>query len=296
MKSMRQELRRYALVLALALLAEGLVCAQDSVELDSAASAAMVQVRLRQFIDELYRLARTGGMHVTINSQAPVSASYVKAYHEKVLATERALSSIQSRWTTYSMAQQYEIAASDSLMNIVAELDLVKQAATDSVTAWRQTCQSLKNFRETELFLNSQDTVYKSLYKKAFRLSLISKTAPLLERMKAKEAILFGKIQSSYDQAKAAVETVPSLSGRMSVVDDQYIGLKAISEKIQTLEYKPLLVRIKDYLMGFAAVAIILLVLNLFISKVRALNKARKSMQQYKDMLKNNGDNYYPTI
>ena len=296
MKPMRQRMRRYALLLALALLAEGTISAQDGAELDSAASAAMVQVRLRQFIDELYVLARTGGMHITLSSHAPISASYIKDYHEKALKAERTLSSIQSRWTTYSMAQQYEIAASDSLMSIVADLDLVKQAAADSVKAWRQACQSLDNFREAELFLNNQDTVYKNLYKKAFRLSLVSKAAPLLERMKAKETLLFGKVQSSYDQAKAAVETVPALSGRMTAIDEQYIGLKAMSEKIQTLEYKPFLVRIKDYLLGFAAVAIILLVLNLFITKVRALNKARKSVQQYKNMLKNNGDNYYPTI
>jgi hypothetical protein len=296
MKHIGQKLRRYALLLALALLAEGTISAQDGAELDSAASAAMVQVRLRQFIDELYVLARTGGMHITLSSHAPISASYIKDYHEKALKAERTLSSIQSRWTTYSMAQQYEIAASDSLMNIVADLDLVKQAAADSVKAWRQACQSLDNFREAELFLNNQDTVYKNLYKKAFRLSLVSKAAPLLERMKAKETLLFGKVQSSYDQAKAAVETVPALSGRMTAIDEQYIGLKAMSEKIQTLEYKPFLVRIKDYLLGFAAVAIILLVLNLFITKVRALNKARKSVQQYKNMLKNNGDNYYPTI
>ena len=67
------------------------------------------------------------------------------------------------------------------------------------------------------------------------------------------------------------------------------------SEKIQKAEYKPFMERIKDYLMSFAAVAIILMFFNMIQAKIQAYKQMRKSAEEYKKMLQG-GDDEYPSI
>lgn len=78
-------------------------------------------------------------------------------------------------------------------------------------------------------------------------------------------------------------------------MEEEYIELKGLSEKIQAAEYKPFLDRIKDYLYSFAAVAILLMFINMIQSKVQAYKQMRKSAEEYKKMLQRN-DNEYPSI
>ena len=69
-----------------------------------------------------------------------------------------------------------------------------------------------------------------------------------------------------------------------------------MSEKIKAMAYKPFIQRIKDYLLGLAAVAILLLFFNLAVTRLVAVKKAYKSMQQYKKLMKINENENYPTI
>ena len=82
---------------------------------------------------------------------------------------------------------------------------------------------------------------------------------------------------------------------RFQPIEEKYIELKNISEKIQALEYKPWLQRIKDYLYSLAAVAMILLFLNMLQAKLKALKQARENAKKLREMMdKDNND--YPTI
>lgn len=74
--------------------------------------------------------------------------------------------------------------------------------------------------------------------------------------------------------------------------------MSGVSAKIQEMVYKPLIQRVKDYLLGFAAVSIVLLFFNFMISKFQAWKKMRESMKQMKENMNklNGGGNYYPTI
>ena len=53
--------------------------------------------------------------------------------------------------------------------------------------------------------------------------------------------------------------------------------------------------RIKDYLYSFAAVAILLMFVNMIYSKIQAYKQMRKSAEEYKKMLQRN-ENEFPTI
>ena len=99
------------------------------------------------------------------------------------------------------------------------------------------------------------------------------------------------------EQAKASCEVVSTLQPRFEVIDEQYIIIKSTSEKVQALEYKPWMQRIKDYVMGLAAVAIILMFLNGLWSKFKAYKEKAASLKKYNEMLNNNGkEKTYPTI
>ena len=156
---------------------------------------------------------------------------------------------------------------------------------------------AIAKFASADKFIISHVDVYKKLYTKAYKLSLLKKFGPMLEKVKAKEQVVFGELQTNFEQAKAASELVPTLNTRMETLDEQYVIMKSVSEKVQALEYKPWMQRIKDYVMGLAAVAIILMFVNGIWSKFKAYKDKAANLKKYNDMLKNNGkDTTYPTI
>ena len=133
--------------------------------------------------------------------------------------------------------------------------------------------------------------------KRAFSMSLVAKMAPLLEKLKTKEQVLFADIQEQYEKAKASTKVIPALEPRFDVVSEEYSTLKSMSERIQQMAYKPFIQRIKDYLISLAAVAIMLLFLNFAVQRLQTLKKMRDEMKKVKKMMNQNGEGaQYPTI
>ena len=60
--------------------------------------------------------------------------------------------------------------------------------------------------------------------------------------------------------------------------------------------YKPLLQRLNDYLLGLAAVAMLLMFINMVQAKIKAARQVRKNMKQYQDAMNLNGKDDYPTL
>ena len=156
--------------------------------------------------------------------------------------------------------------------------------------------QSLKDFSEARSYMVGLDSTYNRLGKEAFQLSLLSKTAPLLERQKQKEQLLFATVQEKFDKAKVACQLNLVPDNRMDELENSYALLKSKSDAIQAMQYKPLLQRIKDYLMGLAAVAVLLMFVSMIRSRVKAAKEMRENMKKYNDSLKQNEKDDYPTI
>ena len=146
-----------------------------------------------------------------------------------------------------------------------------------------------------EKFIKEQEVVYEDLLSSAKEYALIKSLAPLLEKVKGKEQLLFPDIQKMYEVAKGAAQEFPDLQSKMDNVEECFIKLKNSSAEIQALEYKPLLQRIKDYLFSFAAVAIILMFFNMVQAKIQMIKQASKKAKEYEEMMKGNQDDY-PTI
>ena len=126
--------------------------------------------------------------------------------------------------------------------------------------------------------------------------SLVQKLTPQLEKLKAEEQVHFERIQNSFDKSKAAVELVPQLGKRAETLNEQYFKIKALSEKIQAMEFKPFVQRIKDYLLEIACVTVILMFLSMMVAKLKATKDAREMLKKQKQLLDRTNGSDYPTI
>lgn len=279
--------------------AEQPIAATSAQTLSPEAEALQLEIaaRIAQFSDELNQLLVVGKINMTMDSEMGISKSVISAMEQRMQSLNQTYNQIDVKWNTYYQAQQMDIANSEDLMNMVAKIEELKQTVKDTLDVKTQVVEAVAGFAAADEFIISQVGVYKNLYSKAYKLSLVKQFAPKLEKVKAKEQILFTELQTNYNQAKSACELVSSLSKRMEILDEQYVVMKSVSEKVQALEFKPFIQRIKDYVLGLACVAVILLFLNGIMTKFKAYRDKAANMKKYSEMMKNNGkETSYPTI
>lgn len=261
-------------------------------ELDSI--SADITERMLLFQEEVMQLHALSRFRVDIDMDMPLTEPLLDVVGDRIRALNAALNSFTVRWNTYSQAQQVYVADNDDLLNKVAQIQQIRQAVADSMAARQQQYDQLTAFCKAEQMIYGNDKTYRQLYKQAAQLSLSPKLAGRLEKVKAEEQALFADIQTNYAQAKTAAEAFPGLKLRMKGMDNKFFELQSVSTKIQEMAYKPFIQRIKDYLFGLAAVAILLLFFNLMSSKLKVIKQARDKAKSLKDMA--SGQHNYPTI
>ena len=256
-----------------------------------------IKARLSQFSDEFSQLKVVGSFILSPDSRFEITGSYVDVLKQRMKNYDQRYNSLDVMWTTYTQAQQMDIANNEDLMKMVADIEQLKQTVKDTLDMRSEMVKAVENFANADQLIMSQVPVYKKLYKRAFQLSLVQKLTPQLEMLKARESLIFEKLQAGYEAAKSASEQVPSLQPRMNVIDEQFVVMKSVSEKIQALEYKPIIQRVKDYLLGLAAVAVILLFISMLRNKYKAYKDKLANMKKLDEMMKKQGKGtQYPTI
>lgn len=295
---MRQRWFSYLLFLEISLL-PGVLYAQEAPASDPVleeGTRLAIQGRLNQFTDKMERLYESCKAPLHITGDMPPSETYMDMLGEHLLALERNMKSMEIRWNNYYSLQQWEIGMDEDLMSSVERFELMRQDAADSLEVRKRMLQSLKDFSEALFYLSGIDTTYNRLGKQALELSLTSKTAPLLEKHKMKEQLLFATVQEKFDKARAAADYHLVSNARVEALEDAYAVIKNKSETIQAMEYQPLFKRIKDYLLGLAAVAVVLMFVNMMRARIKAAREMRANMKKYKDSLNLGGKDDYPTI
>lgn len=207
---------------------------------------------------------------------------------------EHALSTLKIRWNILNNDAQFIIAAYDNLIDLVVQYEQNVEELNTTIDQRKQWFQAVAQLEKAEKALATQVQNYPKMEEDALKLSLLQQQAPLLEKLKLKEELLFTSLTETYNTAMQAAQQYPTLQERATALEDNYILIKSSSEKIKAAEYKPIMDRIKDYLMSFAAVAILLMFANMVQAKIQAYKQTRKSMEEYKKMLQ--GDNEIPTI
>ena len=252
-------------------------------------------VRIMQFQSDFGNLTTADGMSFGLFDKDFNSVSHARIVGQKLQSLYTTWQSLDFRWNAFVQSEQIEISESESLMEMMAQVQQLKQVVGDSIVAQRGKCEAVIHFIEAEELLFSRDTIYRALYKKARSLSMVKRLAAQLEKIKADEHHEFEKIQAAYDKSRDAVQLIPQLNTRAARLDEQYFSLKTLSSQIQAMEYKPLIQRLKDYLIGLACVSMILVFVNMVITKFKAAKKARDAVKKQKKLL-NRDDRDYPTI
>ena len=286
---------RHTLVLLLLLLAHNVRAQMETTASDTVITDADIALRMLQFQQELNQLYLLSADTIAIDKQNPLTPEMVADLTERLKKVRTSLKAFSTRWNTYSQAQQVYVAENDSLLNLTAEIQQLQQAVADSLDLREQAAKLLDGFLQAEQFIMGQDTVYQNYYSQAMQLSLSAKLAPLLQKVKTSEQMLTTQLSASYAQAKEAAGAFPVLAPRMEALDDKYLQLMGVSAKIQEAAYKPLIQRIKDYLLGFAAVAILLMFVNRAIARFNSMKKLRDQAKKLKQMAGGKQDEY-PTI
>lgn len=257
---------------------------------------AEVESRMLDFKEELDQLFMAANVQGRISESNIESGAYTRILKQKLQLVSDRLVSIDYRWNTFTQSEQAVIANSEQLMELMAQTELLKQSISDTVEAQKNKCAAIDDFIAAERLILPQDSVYKVLYKKAFNFSLVQKLAPQLEKLKAEEQAHFQRLQKSFDDSKAAAELVPQLENRATALNEQFFKIKALSEKIQAMEYKPLVQRVKDYLLEIACVSVILMFFTMIGSKLKAAKKAREMVKKQKALFDRTNGTDYPTI
>ena len=261
-------------------------------ELDS--TYTDINEHLELFQEELLQLNALCRFRMDIDMEMPLNEPLLDVFSERLKSLTAAMNSFSTRWDTYSAAQQVYIADNDSLLNRSAVIQQMRQAVTDTLALRQQQRDQLVAFSTAEQFIWGQDKNYRQLYKKAIQYSTTSKLAAQLEKVKAEEQSLTAEVDKYFAQAKEAAASFPGLQLRMKAMENKVFELQTVSAKIQEMAYKPFIQRVKDYLMGLACVAILLMGLNLLKSKLAMVKQARDQAKKLKSL--QNGQHNYPTI
>mgnify|MGYP001721647075 CR=1 FL=1 len=248
-----------------------------------------------QLVDEMQRLEIESRMLSFYDQMHALSTDISHSAPDKLTEANQQVTTIDTKWNAYYQARQSVIADDDSLLQIVANYQLVKQTVLDSIAAKQHYFDAQKSFAEAEAFCLAQDSIYQALNKKAVEYSLVKSAAPQLEQLKGEEQSLFAEVQQQYETAKNLSQEFPVFQPRFQQIEEKYIELKNRSEKIQALEYKPWIERVKDYLYSLAAVAMILMFINMVQAKIKTLKQARENAKKLREALHKEEDDY-PTI
>ena len=242
--------------------------------------AAQTNSKQEQLIDEMQRLEIESRMLYFYDQLHTLSSTLSQRTPDGLVEANQQITTIDTKWNAYYQARQNVIADDDSLLQIVADYQLVKQALIDTIASKQHFFEAQKNFADAEKFCMSQDSLYQELDKKAMEYSLVKTTAPQLEQLKGQEQSVFAELQQQYETAKSLSQEFPAFQPRFQQTEEKY---------------KPWIQRVKDYLYSFAAVAMILMFINMVQAKIKALKQARENAKKLREALNNEEDDY-PTI
>jgi len=198
---------------------------------------------------------------------------------------EASLQSINIRWNTYYSLEQKDISISEDLTQMLVQYQQLYKVVGDSIAHQKDIVNAENNFSAAEKFIKNSEGKYQTFLADATKWSLTSKTAKQLEEVKAQEQLLFQQIDKQYQAAQAAAALCPKLAQRMVDLENVYVSIKTDSETVQAAAYKPIILRVKDYVLSFAGVAIIILFFSMMQSKISAMKAAHKAAKEMKQQM-----------
>ena len=230
-----------------------------------------------------------------ISEMVSIGSNLGNTRPEQLKIAGRSANVLDTKWTDFLQNEFETISSNDRLLELMAEYEQAREATMDSINIRKLRIEKTAVFAKAEKFIKSKRAAYQEMERKAFNLSLVKQSAPMLEKLKAEEQILFLDVSGNFQAAKEAATINPVLKGRMAAVQNEFIEIQNSSSKIQQMEFKPFITRIKDYIMSLAAVAIIMMFLVFIGNYIKAAKTARDSARKMEELL-HKDDGQTPTI
>ena len=234
-------------------------------------------------------------MNSFVSDVASLGDNLENASKAQLDRTSRSLSLFDVKWSEYLQNNYEAIVADNNLISIMDEFEETRTAVRNSIELRKAQIEKTEQFIKSEQFVSSQLGQYRDLKDKAFKLSLVKQGADALEKLKAKEKLDFADIENAYQTAKEAAEINPRIKDRMDSLQGLFVEIQTISGEIQKMEFKPLMTRIKDYLMSIAAVSVIMMFFIFLGTYIKSIKSAKESAEKMKQLL-NKGENEPPVI
>lgn len=185
----------------------------------------------------------------------------------------------------YLQSKLEAISLSDTLLSLTAEVQALNQMVADSIESQKVKLKAISEFKKAQNVIAMSDTLFNSLLDKAEKYSYTEQTADQLAEVQSKSQLEFQSIQELYQNAAGALAFMPSLERRYEEMKTRFLKLQKLNDDIQKTAYKPLIERVKDWLLGIAAVSIILMFINMVVSKIQAIQKMKESAKKAKELL-----------
>lgn len=225
---------------------------------------------------------------------APYRAIIPTQREHQLNLLSRRLKMFETRFTTYTTNYQDIIDQSQEASTQMENVETLLHELLMSIDAQIANLQKINALYKAEKYIPQQIATYKKMHHKAMEYMMVKQMGPKLEKLKAEEAVLKSDIDAIFNDARAAVEINPELKQRLAPVEECYYLICTYSGEIQEAAYKPLIARIKDYLLSLAAVAIIIMFFNMLVSKFKAYKAAKKAALEAKKALEK--QQQYPQI
>lgn len=213
---------------------------------------------------------------------------------EEMKDLQNRLESIDVQWKAYTQIAQLEITASPILMDMLSNYKVLYTTSTDSLQAQQTRLDAEDTYAQALSFITSLKGEYLKMLSEAERYALLPQTAAQLSEVKAREALVYAQASDHYQKAMSASQLSEAVKEKLPALQQQYIEISKLSDKIKSTVYKSWMQRVKDYVLTFAGVAIILLFFNLIVTKIKVAKQARDAAKKYGKML--NRDEDCPTI
>ena len=213
----------------------------------------------------------------------------------RIKNVEEDLTYIQTKWDLYTQ-KNMELINNEAVDNVslVGEFNATVDAIKVAIENQRAVLAVSNSMEKVTLALPEYENQLNELYAQAEKLSTVKQAAKQLEKVKAEAQLTFDELTKMYQAAKSAIpEDNLTLNERFAKIEESYIRVSALSNSIQELKYVPFIQRIKDYLLSIGAVAVVLMLFNMILTKIKAAKSLKESLMKMKEATQNND---IPTI
>lgn len=249
-------------------------------EVDYEQTVMIVDLRLTQFVNDMNSLMQLTS-HASLATLDDIERDY---------------NSLDFRWNLYYQTQQVYIAENEHLLDVVAAYQKTKEDVKTIVEKQKKLLIAKNLIAETEKLIEDKMPIYEDLLSNAKKFSATDKTQEQLERVKLDESIHFSELDTKYQAAIQAAAEFDELKPRIKSMNAGYLDIKNKSNTIAQMTYVPFIERIKNYIVGFAIVAVMILIASVIHSKIVTIKQMRDNAKKLKEQYIKDGRDEIPSI